>query len=68
MTIPRSRHFSNDSAKSNRDIDALDTPHMHGHDAETRKMINEREPGDGDAFEDHSELLSMKVETYMDIK
>ena len=68
MTIPRSRHFSNDSAKSNRDIDALDTPHMHGHDAETRKMINEREPGDGDAFEDHSELLSMQVETYMDIK
>ena len=41
---------------------------MHGHDAETRKMINEREPGDGDAFEDHSELLSMQVETYMDIK
>ena len=68
MTIPRSRHFSNESAKSNRDIDALDTSHRHGQDAETGKMMDKREPGDGDAFEDHSELLSMQVETYMDMK
>ena len=57
MTIPRSRHFSNESSKSNL-----------GHDAGTRKLADEREPGDGNAFEDHSELLSMQVETYMDIK
>ena len=57
MTIPRSRHFSNESAKSNL-----------SHEAATRKLVNEREPGDGNAFEDHSELLSMQVETYMDIK
>ena len=72
MIAQKTRHVSSGSQQDNRDINSMDQSNDNelglGDDAESHAYYSQREPGDGDSFEDDSELLSMQVETYMDAK